>query len=164
MLLGVVSLECPIYATYRAMRSRRGCRTGRRTTKKAVFVTVRRGSSASTEHPCSLATAAKLFQSRSVPGGRLFGNDESILLLKHGYEPLDVALPGFEGGTLAEDENERVQPFVFHIDRQAHFAGDRGVRHAFNVPDVDSTFEAEDTFLLTGISTVEGTILSHTRV
>ena len=49
-------------------------------------------------------------------------------------------------------------------DRQVHFAGDRGVRHAFNVPDVDSTFEAEDTFLLTGISTVEGTILSHTRV
>ena len=164
MLLAVVSLECPIYATYRAMRSRRGCRTGRRTTKKAVFVTVRRGSSTSTEHPCSLATAAKLFQSRSVPGGWLFGSDESVLLLKDGYEPLDVTLPGFEGGTFAENKNERVQPFVFHVDRQAHFAGDRGVRHVFNVPDVDSTLEAEDTFLLTGISTVEGTVLSHASI
>ena len=121
--MAVVSLECPIYATYRAMRSRRGCRTGRRTAKKVVFVTVRRGSSGCTERPCSLATAAKPFQSRYAPGGLFFRSDESILLLKHGDEPLDVTLPDFEG-ELAQDENERVQPLVLRVDCQAHFTGD----------------------------------------
>ena len=139
------------------MRSGRGCRTGRRTAKETIFVTVRGSSCASAEHSCSLSSATKLFQSGSVPGGGLSGRGEPVLLLKRGDEPLDVILPSLEGRALPEDENEGIQSFVFHVDRETHFVRDRGVGYVFNVPDVDSTLEAQDTLLLTDVSAVERT-------
>ena len=146
------------------MRSRRGCRTGRRTAKETVFVAVRRGSGAPAEHSCSLVTAAELFQGGRIPGGRLSGRDEPVLLLERCNESLYVILPSLEGRALAEDQNEGIQSLILHVDRQAHFVCDRGVRYVFNVPDVYSTLEAQDTFLLTSASTIEGAGVADTSV
>ena len=49
------------------------------------------------------------------------------LLLIDRNKGLNLRLPRLKRGPLLEYQNERIQPFVFHIDRQAHLPTDRAI-------------------------------------
>ena len=65
-----------------------------------------------------------------------------------------MLLPSLEGRPILENQDKRIQAFVFHVDCQGQLALHRRVGNLPNVPDIDASLQPQDTSL--GVSTING--------
>ena len=63
----------------------------------------------------------------------------------HRNESRNVRLPGFQARPIAENKNEGLESLVFHVDCQAEFATRTGISDLFDVSNINSTLQFQDT-------------------